>query len=256
MGKLFICLWLCVNCLYAVPPREIPKGLYADFTLGGQIPVHYSYYDNTYSSNLPLIYDFDTIEALKKKAMAREKNYYWYVDTYIYNALDQYKSFIQGNKVAVMGSNVPWYEAMVMVYGGTPVTIEYNKIVSHHPDLTAITLDQYAANPELFDCILSISSYEHDGLGRYGDPINPIGDLIAMEKTKKMLKPGGILILAVPVGEDYVVWNAHRVYGAKRLPLLLKGWKVLNTFGFKDEDLYRQGHEQPIFILQVEESKS
>jgi len=251
MKRMFSLLLLCGASLWSVPPREIPKEFYAEFTMDGQIPIHYSYWNDGYSGTL--LYDFAAIEALKKKAIAREKNYYWYVDTYIYDALDKYKSFIDGNKVAVMGSNVPWYEAMVMVYGGSPLTIEYNQIESRHPDLKAITPAQYEAEPELFDCILSISSYEHDGLGRYGDPINPVGDLIAMEKTKKMLKPGGILILAVPVGEDYVVWNANRVYGAKRLPLLLKGWKVLDTFGFKAEDVYNKGHEQPIFVLQVDE---
>lgn len=53
-------------------------------------------------------------------------------------------------------------------------------------------MDEFEVNPRLFDAVVSISSYEHDGLGRYGDPINPDGDLIAMEKTKKMLKEDGL----------------------------------------------------------------
>jgi len=28
----------------------------------------------------------------------------------------------------------------------------------------------------LFDMVFSFSSIEHDGLGRYGDPLNPNGD--------------------------------------------------------------------------------
>jgi hypothetical protein len=41
-----------------------------------------------------------------------------------------------------------------------------------------------------FDVVLSISSFEHDGLGRYGDPLNPDGDLAAMRSTRRLLKPG------------------------------------------------------------------
>ncbi len=43
----------------------------------------------------------------------------------------------------------------------------------------------------------------------------------------QMLRPGGMLFLGVPVGRDYVAYNAHRVYGAQRFPRLTAGWKVL-----------------------------
>ena len=68
-----------------------------------------------------------------------------------------------------------------------------------------------------FDVILSISSFEHDGLGRYGDPVDPDADLRSMSKTRQMLSPEGLLFLAVPIGRDCVMWNAHRVYGRARL---------------------------------------
>ena len=42
-----------------------------------------------------------------------------------------------------------------------------------------------------FDFAASFSSIEHSGLGRYGDPIDPIGDLREMLKIKCMLKKGG-----------------------------------------------------------------
>jgi hypothetical protein len=36
---------------------------------------------------------------------------------------------------------------------------------------------------------------EHDGLGRYGDPINPFGDLESIARARCLLKHGGILFL-------------------------------------------------------------
>ena len=41
--------------------------------------------------------------------------------------------------------------------------------------------------------------------------------------------------MSVPVGKDILVWNAHRVYGRLRLPLLLEGWETVHTFGFSEE---------------------
>ena len=40
-----------------------------------------------------------------------------------------------------------------------------------------------------FDACVSISSYEHDGLGRYGDPLNPDGDLEeAMKELEELFE--------------------------------------------------------------------
>ncbi len=88
---------------------------------------------------------------------------------------------------------------------------------------------------ELFDASFSISSFEHDGLGRYGDPIAPDGDLAAMAAVRSLLKDDGFLFLAVPCGRDAVVWNAQRIYGKARLPLLLGGgWDIVSVHGFED----------------------
>lgn len=240
---------LAVNCALAAPPKAIPPEHYNAFTLNGQIPVKYWYHNGTYSSDRPLVYTFEEIETMKKRVLAREVDHYGTTDPLLYAALDQFLSHVQGKKVAIMGSTVPWYEAVVLAYGGHPVTIEYNKIVSEHPGLRTMTVAEYEANPETFDAILSISSYEHDGLGRYGDPINPHGDLIAMEKTKKMLVSGGVLFLSVPVAKDLLYWKAHRNYGAIRLPMLLSGWKILASFGFDQSDFQREQEEQPVFVL-------
>ena len=42
-----------------------------------------------------------------------------------------------------------------------------------------------------FDFCIAESSFDHDGLGRYGDPINPDGDLLAMHQARKVLKNHG-----------------------------------------------------------------
>lgn len=53
---------------------------------------------------------------------------------------------------------------------------------------------------------------EHVGLGRYGDAMDPDGDLRAMAELARVTAPGGHLLFVVPVGRPRVQFNAHRVY--------------------------------------------
>lgn len=54
---------------------------------------------------------------------------------------------------------------------------------------------------------------EHVGLGRYGDPIDPDGDLKAIAELKRVLAVDGNLIFVVPVGGvSKIMFNAHRIY--------------------------------------------
>lgn len=53
---------------------------------------------------------------------------------------------------------------------------------------------------------------EHVGLGRYGDPIDPDGDLKAIKELKRVLASGGSLLFVVPIGKPRIQFNAHRIY--------------------------------------------
>jgi SAM-dependent methyltransferase len=53
---------------------------------------------------------------------------------------------------------------------------------------------------------------EHIGLGRYGDILDPDGDMKAISELKRVLAVGGSLIFAVPIGKSKIMFNAHRIY--------------------------------------------
>lgn len=54
---------------------------------------------------------------------------------------------------------------------------------------------------------------EHSGLGRYGDAIDPEGDLRAIAELKRVLAKGGSLLFVVPIGgRPRIQFNAHRIY--------------------------------------------
>ncbi|MGA9390314.1 MAG: DUF268 domain-containing protein [Candidatus Sulfotelmatobacter sp.] len=90
-----------------------------------------------------------------------------------------------------------------------------------------------------FDVVINCSSVEHVGLaGRYSVSASlSDGDLDAMKKLYYLMKPGGIQLLTIPLGRDTVFQPWHRVYGEKRLPMLLNGYDVVHQeFWRKDRD--------------------
>ena len=58
---------------------------------------------------------------------------------------------------------------------------------------------------------------EHIGLGRYGDELDPQGDVKAMAELERVLAPGGNLFFVVPVGRPRIMFNAHRIYGKDQI---------------------------------------
>lgn len=58
---------------------------------------------------------------------------------------------------------------------------------------------------------------EHIGLGRYGDPLDPMGDLKAMKELQRVLRQNGDLLFVVPIGEARIQFNAHRIYNYRQI---------------------------------------
>lgn len=89
--------------------------------------------------------------------------------------------------------------------------------------------------------IINCSTVEHVGIkGRYGvSSYSANADLRAMAAARKMLSPTGIMILTIPVGVDGEFPPACRVYGERRLPLLLEGFKVEEEIYWGKDDSNR-----------------
>jgi SAM-dependent methyltransferase len=99
-----------------------------------------------------------------------------------------------------------------------------------HPNLETVCGDLLRLDlaEHQFDYILNCSSVEHVGLtGRYGVAAQETdGDLAAMAKMQRLLKPAGKMLMTIPCGRDAAIVPWHRVYGEERLPRLLESFEV------------------------------
>eukprot|EP00039_Didymoeca_costata_P029710 m.26000 g.26000 ORF g.26000 m.26000 type:complete len:312 (+) comp7758_c0_seq1:237-1172(+) len=244
------------------PPKEMPEDTISMFTMDGKVEVGKMFVDDTIGGQgthykYPLTMVEDMITSAKKLLEVPVQDLPFRripkMDQWLLAALKEHP--VDGKNVVVFGSMQPWYEAIVLAAGAHSVhTMEYNNVSYDHPQITTSIPSTYNWELEGFDIALSISSFDHDGLGRYGDPVNPIGDLLAMRIANCMLKSNGLLFLTVPVGPDVVVWNLHRRYGSFRLPLLLYGWRHMGSFGWEESKLtqkvdWRRSYE-PVHVLQ------
>jgi hypothetical protein len=76
---------------------------------------------------------------------------------------------------------------------------------------------------------------EHVGLGRYGDPFDPDGDLKAIAELKRVLAVGGDLLFVVPVGSPRIMFNAHRIYAYQQILEYFAGL-ILKEFALIPDD--------------------
>lgn len=239
------------------PPRQVPSEFQNHFAMNGDIPVRSLYFDNTrqnggegYNWNMN-----DVILLGKQKCTCGG-----YKVPECHNAITKHKHLIVNKTGYVFGSQTHWAESALLAAGASTVTtVEYMSIVSTHPNLLTVHPSQIAKmyldrSLHPVDFAWSYSSFEHDGLGRYGDPINPFGDLESIARVHCLLKRGGILFLAVPTGIDAVEWNAHRIYGPRRLRLVLSNWKLLDVIGAVDDIFNIEGFKNhPILVLMKKE---
>lgn len=87
-------------------------------------------------------------------------------------------------------------------------------------DNTSCGFADLVALPFADDSVPSLSCMhvvEHIGLGRYGDPLDPSGDVKAMRELARVVARNGQLLFVVPVGRPRTCFNAHRVYSYEQI---------------------------------------
>lgn len=236
------------------PPRQIPDVMRKDFLgfvdNGTEVILKGEFYTERFSGGEAATpsWSVKSIEKMKKQSMEGKL-----IGNYGGKGTAKLRAYAEkycrGKHVAVVGSKSPWLESILLGIGARHVTtIEYGKITSLHPNVTTLTNAEFSegfmnGSLEPFDAFISFSSMEHAGLGRYGDLLNPWGDIIMAAKMHCALKPGGIAIIGVPTLKDQgegLVFNAHRQYGRARWPIFLTNYRPLPQLKLEGEEYYHQ----------------
>jgi len=95
----------------------------------------------------------------------------------------------------------------VKFYDFRPANLNLDNLETGAADLMALPFGD-SSIPSL-SCMHTI---EHVGLGRYGDRLDPDGDLKAIAELQRVIKKEGHLLIVVPVGRPKIMFNAHRIY--------------------------------------------
>lgn len=118
----------------------------------------------------------------------------------------------------------------VHFYDIRPPKFNLSGITSTNANLTA--LDIASSSIESASCMHVI---EHIGLGRYGDSIDPDGDLKAFKELRRIIAHNGNLLIVVPIGGTAQIrFNAHRIYTFDMIVNEFADFKLLDFSLVKD----------------------
>jgi SAM-dependent methyltransferase len=186
-------------------------------------------------------------------------------NAYTHNAYDSNKTFGILGKMSkslsgpnTLGCDIGCvdmtYASIMISYGIEKVIIFEPKLLNDtkQPQIELMTMDitrEEYTGPK-FDLMCCISTIEHIGLGRYGDPIDPIGDIKMMKAIYNMLKSDGRAILSFPYNKNpesvgIIRWNGCRIYNQFRKDLLFKDFNVVEETNLDNP--------QPIWVLKKKE---
>lgn len=126
-----------------------------------------------------------------------------------------------------VGSRVDGFVAHVASFRDIEV-FDVRPISSHIPGVVFRQADLMCcdslpdADGGYCDSLSCLHALEHFGLGRYGDPIDPLGYARGITNMATLLQPGGTFYLSMPIGQERVEFNANWVFNPGRIIQLVE----------------------------------
>lgn len=116
-------------------------------------------------------------------------------------------------------------------YDYRPAGLHLSNLTSAHADITKLPFKSNTVNS--LSCMHVL---EHIGLGRYGDPIDPDGDIKGAKELVRVMKKGGNLLIVLPVGKQRIEFNAHRIYSYQEVIKLFSNLKIKENYLISDNN--------------------
>lgn len=168
-----------------------------------------------------------------REAAGITKGHYFYQDLYV--AQQIFKNNPQ--KHVDIGSRIDGFVAHVASFREIEI-IDIREVVDNIENVIFRKADLMILQEDMIEYTDSISclhALEHFGLGRYGDPLDYYGYLKGLKSMTTMLRKGGRFYFSVPIGEQRIEFNAHRVFSVVYLIEILSADFKIESFSFVND---------------------
>jgi hypothetical protein len=112
-------------------------------------------------------------------------------------------------------------------YDFRPASITLDGLKCEKANLINLEFDSNSI--ESLSCLHTI---EHIGLGRYGDELDPNGDIKAINELQRVASDH--ILIVVPIGEPKIIFNAHRIYDPRQIVKMFNQCRLVD-FAFVDD---------------------
>ena len=134
----------------------------------------------------------------------------------------------------------------VHFYDYRPAELALSDLETKRGDLMALPFENNSVKS-----ISCMHTLEHIGLGRYGDPLDPDGDVKAINELKRVTAKGGSLLIVVPLGIPRIEYNAHRIYSYEKITELV----LDDNFSLKEYAYIPQRTEEGPLLRYADKNK-
>ncbi len=132
---------------------------------------------------------------------------------------------LQPKTILDIGSYRQFVISLIAGFDVTTVDVRPRPPLADNEHVLTADAKQLPLADGVFDAVVTLCAIEHFGLGRYGDEFDLDGDLKSAREMRRVLKPGGHLILTTTFtnGQPAIAFNAHRIYTHEKIQELCQG---------------------------------
>lgn len=208
-----------------VDPIKIAKGIpgYVGYLSDW---IRYSRIDNAEAARI-----IDTYPCIHEETETTSfDSHYFYQDIWAFRRI--YESKVDYH--VDVGSNTVFVGLLTAITKVTFIDIRPLKVTLENFDSREGTILSMPFKDNSLPSLSSLSVAEHIGLGRYGDPLDPLGTKRACKELFRVLAPNGNLYFSLPVGKPRLCFNAHRIHSPQRIIEYFNNLELIELSGIDD----------------------
>lgn len=180
----------------------------------------------------------ELIGLINANPILHEKKTYTEIDShYFYQDIWAFKKILESHcEVHVdIGSNIKYVGFLSAITKVTFIDIRPLLVNLENFDSKRGTILSIPYEDNSVPSLSCLHVAEHIGLGRYGDPLDPLGTKKAAKELSRILAPNGNLFFSLPIGKPRVCFNAHRIHSTDQILNYFSKLELKELSGINDE---------------------